>query len=60
LKTSFAKYIKENRPKKNNIGIYGSTTSAGLFVTIDRLFLFGGKKWTGGVEVGGGIVVVKF
>ncbi len=57
LKTTFTKYIKENRPKRNSIGVYGSTSSTGLFATRDSMMLFAGQKWNGGIEVGGGLQV---
>lgn len=60
LKTTFTKYIKENKPKRNSIGVYGNTTSAGVFVTHDRLMLSVGQKWAGGLEAGAGVVVVAW
>ncbi len=60
LKTTFTKYIKENRPKRNSIGVYGNTTSAGLFVIRDRLMVSAGQKWTGGLEVGAGVIIIAW
>lgn len=56
----FARYVKEHRQRRNNIGIYGNTTSAGVFVMHDRLMLSIGQKWTGGLEAGAGVVVVAW
>lgn len=56
----FARYVKEHRQRRNNIGIYGNTTSAGVFVMHDRLMISVGQKWTGGLEAGAGVVVVAW
>lgn len=52
LKTSFERYIRENKPKRNSIGIYAFTSSGGIFYEHDRFRIYGGQKWAGGFEVG--------
>lgn len=44
-----------DRTKRTGIGIYGSTESAGVFVTSGSMLLMGGYKYNGGVSVGAGI-----
>ena len=38
--------------KNSGVGLYGSTGSAGVFVTHKALLLFGGAKYNGGFEAG--------
>jgi hypothetical protein len=40
--------------------MYANTTSAGLFVIRDRLMVSAGQKWTGGIEVGAGVIVIAW
>ena len=44
--------------RNNSIGVYGNTTSAGIFVTHERIIVFGGQKYSGGIEVGAGMKLI--
>jgi hypothetical protein len=44
-----------DKTKRTGIGIYGSTESAGLFITSGSVLLMGGAKYGGGVSGGVGI-----
>ena len=46
--------------RQNSVGIYGNTTSAGVFVIHDRLMVSAGQKWTGGLEAGAGVIIVAW
>lgn len=53
----FSRYVKEHREKRSSVGAYGSTSSYGIFFTHDWMMVFGGKKWDGGTEIGGGVQI---
>ena len=46
--------------RQNSVGIYGNTTSAGVFVVHDRLMMSAGQKWGGGLEAGAGVIVLTW
>lgn len=56
LKTLLAK-LEKQKNKDSSIGPYMSTTSIGIFGTHKNMMVFGGQKWNGGAEVGGGVQV---
>lgn len=45
-----------DKTKHLGVGLYGSTESAGAFVTKDAFLLFGGAKYGGGYELGAGMM----
>ena len=46
--------------RQNSVGIYGNTTSGGVFIIHDRLMISAGGKWTGGLEAGAGVIIVAW
>lgn len=60
LKTTFARYIKENKKKRNSIGAYASTTSVGVYAHLDSILVLVGKKYDKDLEVAVGINIIKF
>lgn len=59
LVTKLEKEIQRLK-RQNSFGIYGNTTSGGVFVVHDRLMMSAGQKWAGGLEVGAGVIVLTW
>ena len=59
--TAFAKYVKDNKPKRNSFGFYGDTRmTKGLYYKHDRLLLMAGWGSKGELVAGAGVEILAW